>query len=155
RPRRSDPDLRVVPEPPTPLSLATPEQQHAALGQFERARELLRGDGDRDYALQLLLSCCKLDPSSTLYRKTLRDFVRATQGRRGGRWLGSLTTLPARSRLRSAKRAGQHRRVLEEGEELLTRAPDDLNTQLDMAESAEALGLTNLAAWMLESARQQ
>src|SRR5262249_40898436 len=45
-----------------------------------------------------------------------------------------------------------HRKALEHGEELLTRNPDDLATQIDLADSAETLGLHALAAWMLEEA---
>src|SRR5262249_19125853 len=69
-------------------------------------------------------------------------------------WFGSLTSMPARSRLRQAKRAGEHRKVLDDGEELLTRLPGDVATQLDMAEAAEAMKLAGLGIWLLGEARQ-
>jgi serine/threonine protein kinase len=131
----------------------TPEQRQAAAGQFERAKQL-QGSEDPDYALQLLLSCCKLDPVKQDYRKVLREVGQAA-ARGRSRWLGSLTVLPLRNRFRTARLAGDHRKVLELGEEILLRVPGDVSVQLDMSSSAETLGLHSLAVWLLEQARQQ
>ena len=130
----------------------TSEQRGMALKQFNHATEVVRGDGDPAYALQLLLACVKLDPANMLFRKLLREIGRDLNPGKGG-WFTSLTTLPARSRIRSARRAGEHRKVLEQGEELLTRVPDDIPIQMDMAASAEDLEMPALATWMLEEAR--
>ena len=158
-PRRKRPttasDLKTVPDDEADLLGITPEQRHAAAGQFSHATEVIRAGGDSAYAQQLLLSCCKLDPGNLLYRRMLRDVSRDLRGVKKAGWFGSLSNLPSWGRRRSARNAGDHRAVLEHGEELLCRNPADLSTHLDMAASAEALGLATLAVWLLEDARQR
>jgi serine/threonine protein kinase len=148
------PELNTVSEIQPDALGVTPEQRSAAAGQFSHATEVIRNSGDSAYAQQLLMSCCKLDPANILYRKLLREVGREVAGRKKSSWFGSLTNLPARGRLRSARNAGDHRKVLEFGEELLSRLPGDVPAQIDMAESAEALGLMDLALWLLEEARR-
>jgi serine/threonine protein kinase len=132
------------------------EQRQAAAGQFERAVEVHAGGGDREYAYKLLLSCCKLDPENLLYRQTLRDVGKAlAEQKGGGGWLKSLGALPARGRFRSARRAGDLRKVLESGEEVLARAPADVGTHMEMAQAAVELGLLPLGEWLLEQARAE
>jgi serine/threonine protein kinase len=130
----------------------TPDQRRAASAQFTRATEVIGSSGDAAYATQLLLSCCKLEPSNLMYRRMLREVVRDAAGRQRAGWLANLA---ARRRLRSARRSGQHRKVLEYGEELLVRQAGDVSVQLAMAEAAEALRLHGLAAWLLEEACHQ
>ncbi|MBY0232837.1 MAG: serine/threonine protein kinase [Gemmataceae bacterium] len=130
----------------------TPEQRQMAHQQFTHATEVVRGKGDPAYALQLLLACVKLDPANTLYRKMLREVGREKTGGKAG-WFSSLTTLPARGRIKAARRNGEHRSVLEQGEELLVRVPGDIAIQLDMAASAQDLRMPSLARWLLEEAR--
>jgi tetratricopeptide (TPR) repeat protein len=149
------PELNTVTDTTPDLPGVTAEQRSAAAAQFSHATEVIRNGGDAAYALQLLLSCCKLDPASLLYRKMLREVGREVAARKRAGWFGSLTNLPARGRLRAARKEGDHRKVLEHGEELLTRVPGDISTQIEMAESAEALGLIDLAVWMMEDARKQ
>jgi serine/threonine-protein kinase len=130
------------------------EHLHAAARQFERAEEA-RMNGNLDYAIQLLLSCTKFNPVSVAYREALREASRAAaQQRRLGSWFASLTSLPTRARVNAAKRARQYRKVLEEGEEVLVRHPEDVKVQMAMAEAAEALNLAHLAAWMYEEIRR-
>jgi serine/threonine protein kinase len=129
------------------------EHQRAAAGQFNRAREVLQ-DGNHDYGIHLLRSCCKLDPANLGYRRALRQTEKSKFGpRRKGKRFSWLTTLPARTRLKAAKRGLQFVKVLEHGEEILAHNPWEVATQMDMAEAAEALGLINLAVWLLEEAR--
>jgi serine/threonine protein kinase len=132
------------------------EQRQAAAGQFERAEEVLRNGGDRSYALQLLLSCCRLDPTNLTYRKKLREVGRPLAGEAKGGWLAglSLDRLASRHKFRAACRAGENRKVLDLGEELLARYPDDIGVQLEMAEAAEDLRLVGLALWILDQARR-
>jgi serine/threonine protein kinase len=152
--RTTVPDLAIVPEDSPEMLGIPPEQVKAAAGQFERAMELIRVKGHSDYPLQLLLSACQLDPTNLRYRKALRDLGRMGAASRRS-WLGSFspTNLANRTKLKSARRAGDHRKVLEHGENQLLRVPDDVQTQLEMAEAAEALGLMALAVWLLEQAR--
>jgi len=67
-------------------------------------------------------------------------------------WLGSATL---KTKLKMAKLSRAYLTVLEHGEALLARTPTDAGCQLDMAEAATALGLTGVALWILEQARQQ
>jgi tetratricopeptide (TPR) repeat protein len=131
----------------------TPEQRRVAAGQFERANEVLLAH-NYDYALRLLLDCCKLDPANLIYRQALRQAQKARHNNnlRGGR-LAFLTTLPARLRMRAARAARDHRKLLEVAERILVRNPWDVGTQLAMAESFQALNLTDQAIWTLEQAR--
>jgi tetratricopeptide (TPR) repeat protein len=126
------------------------EQRQAAAGQFERAREVLAGGGtDKRYAYELLLSCCKLDPANVGYRKKLRREMLRRQG------LAPPTAPDARARFEAARRAADHRQVLDFGEEVLARFPGDVATHLDMAGAADALGLPELQVWLLEQACKQ
>src|SRR5262249_34153954 len=56
-------------------------------------------------------------------------------------------------RLNLAGRAKDHKRVLALGDQVLLRDPWDVATELAMAQAAEALGLNDVAVWMLEEAR--
>ncbi|MCI0456108.1 MAG: hypothetical protein L0Z62_03900 [Gemmataceae bacterium] len=132
----------------------TPEQSRAAAMQFDRANELLltrREKRDLEYALELLASCCKLDPANLIYRKALRRAQKAKyrDNERGSRF-ALLTTPAARLRLRAARRAGDHLKVLEHAEDILNRNPWDGPVQVAMAESFTALGLVDPAVWCLE-----
>jgi hypothetical protein len=154
----------AVAEQPTVMELQTipdvlgvpPEQRRAAAELFAHANEVLGRTGDHAYALQLLLGSCKLDPANLEHRKKLREVGRALGegGKRRG-FFESLSNLPARSRMRAARGAGEHRKVLEHGEELLAKAPGDVAAQLEMAEAAEALRMPALAVWLLIEARKQ
>lgn len=130
------------------------EHLQAAARQYERGEEA-RNNGNLDYAIELLLTCIKFNPVSIAYRQALREASRAaSRQRRLGGWFASLTALTTRARVNAAKRAGQLRKVLEEGEEVLVRHPGDVKMQMTLAETAEELELTHLAAWMLEEVRR-
>jgi serine/threonine protein kinase len=129
------------------------EHLQAAARQYQRAQEA-RHNGNLDYAIELLLGCIKFNPVSIAYRQALREASRdAAQMRRLGSWFSSLTKLTNRARVNSAKRAGQLRKVLEDGEEVLVSTPADVKIQMTLAEAAEELELTHLATWMLEDLR--
>jgi tetratricopeptide (TPR) repeat protein len=125
-----------------------------AAGQFEWAREQL-ARGNRAYAVQLLLACCRLDPANLAYHKALRQALKARDATDSGGWFGWLGGLVARLKFRLARRARAHLRVLALGAELLVRDPDNLDLQLALAEAAEGLGAAGLAVWLLEEARRQ
>jgi len=136
----------------TPISA---EHRRIAAERFERANQVVVS-GEFDYGIQLLLTCCRLDPSNMLFRQTLRRTQKAkfNNNLRGSR-LAFLTTLRTRARMKSAKRNREHVVVLEHGEEILSRNPWDLKAQMDMAEAADLLGLTDMAIFMLDQARQK
>src|SRR5205807_4967024 len=139
------------PSLPTP----TPEQRRVAAGQYERANQVIQ-TGNLDYGIQLLLTCCKLEPTSLTYRQALRHTqkLKHKNNLRASRF-AFLTTTPIRTRMKAARSARDCAKVLECGEEILVHNPWDVATQMDMAEAAEALGVLDLAVWMLEQARQK
>src|SRR5262245_18773155 len=146
-PDMADNEISLVPRP-------SPEHRRVAAGQFERANQVI-ASGNFDYGIQLLVTCCQLDPANLIYRQYLRrtEKARYKNNLRGSR-LALLTNWRARLRLKAAKTGRDHLKVLEHGEEVLLRNPWDLGTQIAMSDAAEALGLLDLAIWSLEQARQ-
>ena len=130
-------------------------RRRIAAQQFERARQAMNS-GNFDYSIELLQTCCKLDPANLSFRKALRqtEKVKYRNNLRGS-WLAWLTTMGAKARLKKAKQAKNHLKVLEHGEAILARNPWATGTQLDMAQAADALGLPEIAIWILEQARQK
>ncbi|MGE3803674.1 MAG: hypothetical protein AB7K24_03260 [Gemmataceae bacterium] len=137
------------------LPTISPEQRRVAVGQFERAQQVV-AKGDYDYGIQLLLTCCKIDAANLIYRRALRQVQRTKykNNLRGSRF-AFLTSARARRRMRTAKRTRDYLKVLENGEDVLCKNPWDTAAQMDMAEAADALNLHDLAVWILEQARQK
>lgn len=133
----------------------SPEHRRIAAAQFERANQVI-ATGNFDYGIQLLLTCCKLDPANLVYRQALRrtEKVKYKNNLRGSR-LAFLSSSAVRAKLKAAKSSRDYLKLLEHGEEILTKNPWDIGTQMDMSEAAAALGLLDLAAWTLEQARQK
>jgi predicted Zn-dependent protease len=139
----------TAPSLPTPTS----EQRRVAAGQCERANEVAAA-GNHDYAIQLLLTCCKLDPGNLVYRQALRQVQRAKYKNNGhGSRFALLTSSAARLRLKTARAKSDHVKALEAAEEILTRNPWDIGAQMDMAEVFEESDLRGQAIWVLEQAR--
>ncbi len=133
----------------------SPEHRKIAAGQFERANQVVAG-GDYDYGIRLLLSCCEFDPANLIYRQALRrtQKLKHKNNLRGSR-LAWLTTARTRSKVRRALSGKDFVAVLNLGEQVLTRNPWEVGTQMAMAQAADALGLLDLAVWNLEQARQK
>lgn len=132
-----------------------PEQRRIAAERFDRARQVIL-TGNLDYGVQLLLACCKIDPANLIYRQELR---RAQKKKHGDNLKGGLfsflTNARAKAKLKSAKRHHKHYDVLTIGEEILSKNPWDTGVQLDMGESADALGLHDIGIFILTEARQK
>src|SRR5262245_31033006 len=145
----------MAPTDPHLLPAVTAEARRIAAERFDRANQVI-ATGNFDYAIQLLLTCCKLDPGNFLFRQTLRRTQKAKykDNLRGSR-LASLTTVRTRAKLKAAKRARDSLKVLEYGEVILSKNPWDVGAQMDMAEAADALGLIDHAIFMLDQARQK
>ena len=148
-------NVRAEPQPARTTTAPTAEAAsgRVAAGQFEWAREQL-ARGNRDYAVQLLLTCCQLDPLNLDYHQALRQALKGSEESSGG-WLHSLSGFVLRLRFRLARRAGKQRQVLVLGAALLVREPANLDLQMAMAEAAEGLDAEELAVWMLEQAHRQ
>jgi predicted Zn-dependent protease len=142
------PNASILPPP-------NPEHRRVAAGQFERANQVV-ATGNYDYGIRLLLSCCKLDPANLVYRQALRRTEKAKyhNNLRGSRFAW-LTAWSGRARMKAALGSRDYLKVLEHGEQLLTRNPWDVGAQMEMAEAADVLGLLDLAIWNLEQARQK
>jgi tetratricopeptide (TPR) repeat protein len=133
----------------------TPEHRRAAAGQYERANQVI-ATGNFDYGIQLLLSCCKLDPANLIYRQALRRTEKAKyKNNMRGTILAGMRTWATRAKMKAARRTRDYLRVLEHGEQVLAFNPWDSAAQMDMAEAADSLGLLDLAVWTLEQARQK
>jgi len=136
------------------LPKTRPEQRRAAAGQYERANQVL-AEGNLDYGIQLLLSCCQLDPITPVYRQSLRQAEKSKYGDKGkGQALAFLTGLPARFRLKKASMKGDSLAVLNVAEQILARNPWDIGAHLAMAEAFENLDLAEMAIWTLDQLRQ-
>ena len=118
----------------------TAEQRRIAQHSFTKAKELL-AEGGYDYAIQLLLTCCRLDPANFFYRQTLRKTQKDKYGNnlRGSRF-AFLTTPRWKVKLKAAKRNRDYLKAIDYGEQVLCRNPWDQGTQLDMAEAFDAMG---------------
>src|SRR5438552_12829323 len=91
---------------PSSLPPPSPEHRRIAAEQFERARQVLTSGSNHDYAIQLLLACCKLDPANLIYRKELRrtQKSRFKNNLRGSR-LAFLTTAGHRAKLKKDRKS--------------------------------------------------
>jgi tetratricopeptide (TPR) repeat protein len=132
----------------------TPEQQRVAMGQFQRAQQVLV-TGDLDYVIQLLSTCCKLDPLNFTYRRELRkaEKKKYKDNKKGSKT--ALFKMPGlRARLKKALLTKNYLQALEIGEEGLKVNPWDTAIQLDMATAAEALGMLDVAIHIALEARE-
>ena len=142
-----------MPETPSTLPKLSPEQRRAAVGQFERAKQVLK-KGDYDYCLQLLLACCKIDPANLTYRQELRQTQRAKYQNSGtGQSLAYLRSMMSRFRMKRAMLRGKYLEALIQAELILMRNPWDLSTILLMSQAFEELGWPDHALWTLEQIR--
>ncbi len=133
----------------------SPDQDRIAKAQFARAQQVVQ-NGQYDYAIKLLLTCCKLDPGNLLYRQRLRLTERAKYNNNmKGSAVGWLTTAGTRARIKTALASKDYLKAIELVEALLTKNPWDVAAQMDLAAAAEALGHLDLAVWSLEQARQK
>jgi tetratricopeptide (TPR) repeat protein len=142
------PSQSLVPSP-------DPEKRRIATENFARA-EQVRASKNYDYAIQLYKICCQLDPANFLYRKALRSTQKEKYGNNlKGSPFAFFTTPGWKAKVKRAKASRDYLKVIEYGEEVLCKNPWDLGTQMDMAEAFDALGLTDLAVFTLDQARQK
>jgi tetratricopeptide (TPR) repeat protein len=133
---------------------ATTEKRRAAAALFERAGQASAA-GSHAYAARLLRECCQLDPGNLVFRQALRRAAKARYRNNGrGSWLGWLMCWPSWLALRRAQAAGRHAQALELAEAVLSWIPWNVAAQSELARSAEEMGLTDVAIWSLEQARQ-
>ncbi len=141
-------------KPAAAASAVSKEQMRVATAFYERAIQVLTEGGGDVYARQLLDDCLKLDPFKLAARKALRALNRKNAAGVMERWFGSLNVLAIKSKMRLARSAGDWRKVLENGEQVLAHHPTDADTHIELAETATELGLPELARWFLEQGCQ-
>ena len=142
---------RSTPTVPTP----DPEKRRIAAENFARA-EQVRATQNYDYAIQLFLLCCQIDPGNFLYRKALRSAQKEKYNNNlSGSKFAFFSTPGLKSKVKRAKANREYLKVIEAGEAVLCKNPWDLGTQMDMAEAFEALDLSDLAVFSLDQARQK
>src|SRR5438034_9175008 len=91
----------------------SPEHRRVAAGQYERANQVI-ATGNFDYGIQLLLSCCKLDPTNLIYRQALRRTEKAKyKNNLRGSLLAGLRTWAIRAKIKGSRRGGDYVKVLE------------------------------------------
>ena len=142
---------RSTPTVPTP----TPEQRRIATENFDRARQVIQ-TGNHDYGIDLLRTCCRIEPGSFIYRQALRKAQKEKYGNNlRGSTLAFISSGQNKARMKAAKAGRDYLKVLEYGEDILAKNPWDAGTQMDMAEAFDALGLVDLAVFTLDQARQK
>ncbi len=131
------------------------DERRVAAENFDRARQVIATD-NFDYDISLLTLCCKLDPGNFTYRRELRRAQKEKYDNnlRGSRF-AFFTTPRLKARVKAAKAQRDHLKVLNAAEAVLARNPWDMGTQMDMADAFDALGLTDLAVFSLDQARQK
>jgi tetratricopeptide (TPR) repeat protein len=136
------------------LPVLSAEQRRVAAGQFEHANQAI-AKKNFDYGIDLLITCCKLDPANYIYRKALRKAQRDKHdNNQHGSRFALLTTSTTRVRLKAALRAEEYAKALEYGEQILVRNPWDVGALMAMGDAFDGLGLLDLAVWSVEQARQ-
>lgn len=133
----------------------TAEQAQAAADLRERAAQVSSQDNGEEYARQLLEDALKLDPFNIAGREALRELNRARTSGVLGRWLRSLNVMAVKASMRLARGSGDWRKVFEQGERVLACQPTDVETHLELAETAADIGLPDLARWFLEQGRRE
>src|SRR4051812_29637018 len=91
------------------------DQKRIALDSFKRANEAVQS-GNFDYAINLLLTCCKIDPANFAFRQALRKTQKDKFGNnmRGSRF-SFLSTSRSKAHMKAAKAGRDYLRVLEYG----------------------------------------
>lgn len=137
-------------------ALTPPSAEHRKIAaqQFQRANQVIT-DGQHDYGIQLLLTCCKLDPANVAYRQALRRVEKAKYKNPRGGMFSALSSTASHAKVKSALRGSEMLKVLEIGEEALSKNPWDTSIIMDMAEAADRLGQIDLAIWLLIDAREK
>jgi tetratricopeptide (TPR) repeat protein len=140
--------IAAVPQP-------SPDQRKIAVQNYERAKQVIP-NRQFDYAIELLQTSCKIDPGHLPFRQLLRKVQKEKYGNNmRGSPFGFLSMPRLKTRLKAAKASGDYLKVLEYGEQALSKNPWDQGTQIDMAEAFDALGLISPAVFSLDQARQK
>jgi tetratricopeptide (TPR) repeat protein len=141
-------------EPSDPIPKLTPEQRQTVAKLATRAKQVL-ASGNLDYAITLLLDCCKRDPASVPFRQELRKTEKLKyKDNKKGKPLAFLTTWRPGFKMETYAKTGKHLKAIEFAEEVLRSNPWHQRALVVSAQSFYALGLKDLAVWSYDQARQ-
>ncbi len=106
-----------------------------------------------DYAINMYKEACKLVPDNLVYRQALRGIERRKFNNDPSKvgMLVAAKTQPVRLKAKAARSRGKHAEAIEALEDAFVHNPWDVSAAWEAAESAEELGLLNLAQWYVES----
>ncbi len=140
-------------EPSDPIPPITPELRQIVAKLFQRAKQVLAA-GDLDYAITLLLDCCKKDPRNVPIRQELRRTEKLKyKDNKKGKPLAFLTTWRSSVKMETFSKTGKHLKAVEFAEEILRANPWHLRALTTSANSFDKLGLKDLALWSFDQAR--
>jgi serine/threonine protein kinase len=154
-PTRVVPPAVDTPQEHPPAPVVTLDQAQAAAGLRERALQILGQEKGEEYTRELLEKSLQLDPFNLASRQALRELHRSRTGGILGRWFRSLNVFAIKASMRLARSSGDWRKVFEQGEKVLACQPADVETHLELAETAAEIGLPDLARWFLEQGRME
>src|SRR5262249_47918760 len=136
------------------LPMLTPEQRQTIAKLYLRAKQVL-STGNLDYAIDLLIDCCKRDPSNIPYRQELRKTEKLKyKDNKKGRPLAFLATWRPTVRMETFAKTRKPLKAIEAAEEIFKANPWHLRAHVLSATAFEQLGLKDLALWTLDQARQ-
>jgi len=132
----------------------TPEARKAVTTLFTRAKQVL-ASGQKDYAIELLMDCCKRDPANLGLRQELRKAEKAKYGdNKRGKPLAFLTTIGSMLKAEALDKTKKYLRAVETAEEVFKANPWHMRAHVVQAHAFSELGLKDLALWTLDQARQ-
>lgn len=139
-----------TPELPKP----SPEQRQNAAKTFMRAKQVL-ASGNLDYAIELLVGCCKTEPANIPYRQELRRSEKLKfKDNKKGKPFAFLSTWRTSLTMETALKRNKPLQAIEAAEEILKFNPWHVRAQIVSATAFQKLGLKDLALWTLDQARQ-
>jgi tetratricopeptide (TPR) repeat protein len=112
---------------------------------------------NHDYAVDMYLRACKIDPDNLIYRQALRGIERrkfANDPAKVGKLVG-IKTNPIRLKAKAPKAKSNWKQVIEVCEEVFVLNPWDVGAARESAEACVQLEYHAVAQWLLESVAPQ
>ena len=136
------------------LPKLTPEQRQNVVKSFMRAKQVI-ASGNLDYAIELLIDCCKRDPANIPFRQELRRSEKSKyKDNKKGKPLAFFSTWRSSLRMETSFKRSKPFAALEAAEDILRINPWHLRAHIVSAKAFESAGLNDLALWTLDQARQ-
>ena len=142
------------PKPASDAVKVTPEQRKAVLNLFTRAKQFI-SKGNHDYAIELMVDCCKRDPGNIIVRQELRKTEKAKyKDNKKGKPFAFLSTWGSSVKMETAYKTSKYTSAIEAAENVFLSNPWHVRSHVIQALAFDKLGLKDLALWTLDQARQ-